>query len=131
MEAKNDNGTWAGRDQGWTEGDDWIYTFNVMHDPAGLAGMMGGPSKVKAKLDEYFKEGHNDHSNEPSHHAPYMYAAIGYPYATQNLTREIAYTNYNATPAGLSGNEDLADDFCSWCSDEAICEESEGGWYCD
>lgn len=25
MEAKNDNGTWAGSDQGWTEGDDWIY----------------------------------------------------------------------------------------------------------
>jgi predicted alpha-1,2-mannosidase len=107
MEAKNDNGTWAGRDQGWTEGDDWIYTFNVMHDPDGLAEMMGGAPKLKAKLDEYFNGGYNDHSNEPSHHAPYMYAAVGYPYATQNLTWEIAYTNYNATSAGLSGNEDL------------------------
>ena len=36
-----------------------------------------------------------------------LYAAIGYPAWTQNLTRFIAYTNYNATPAGLSGNEDL------------------------
>lgn len=107
MEARNDNGTWAGRDQGWTEGDDWIYTFNVMHDPEGLAEMMGGASRLKAKLDEYFHGGYNDHSNEPSHHAPYMYAAVGYPYATQNLTREIAYANYNATSAGLSGNEDL------------------------
>ena len=107
MEAKNDNGTWAGSDMGWAEGDDWIYTFDVMHDAAGLAKLMGGREKMKEKLDKYFNEGHNDHSNEPSHHAPYMYAAIGYASDTQNLTRSIAYTNYNATPAGLSGNEDL------------------------
>ena len=113
MEAKNDNGTWAGSDQGWTEGDDWIYTFDVMHDPKGLAKLMGGREKMKAKLDKYFNGGHNDHSNEPSHHAPYMYAAIGYPTDTQNLTRVIAYENYNATSAGLSGNEDLGQ-MSSW-----------------
>ena len=107
MEAKNDNGTWAGSDQGWTEGDDWIYTFDVMHDPKGLADLLGGKEEMKAKLDKYFNDGHNDQSNEPSHHAPYMYATIGYPAMTQNLTRFIAFTNYNATSAGLSGNEDL------------------------
>ncbi|CAK1360972.1 unnamed protein product [Cercospora beticola] len=107
MEAKNDNGTWAGRDQGWTEGDDWIYTFNVMHDPLGLADLMGGRDKLKTKLDEYFNDGHNDHTNEPSHHASYLYAAIGYPDTTQTLVRDIATQNYNATSAGLSGNEDL------------------------
>ena len=107
MEARNNNGTWAGSDQGWTEGDDWIYTFNVMHDPKGLAELMGSTAKMKAKLDEYFNAGHNDQSNEPSHHALYMYAAIGYPASTQILTRFIAYTEYNATSAGLSGNEDL------------------------
>ena len=107
MEAKNANGTWAGSDQGWTEGDDWIYTFDVMHDPKGLAELLGGREAMKRKLDRYFDGGHNDQSNEPSHHAPYMYAAIGYPAFTQNLTRFIAYTNYNATSAGLSGNEDL------------------------
>lgn len=42
-----------------------------------------------------------------------MYAAIGYPSSTQNLTRAIAYTNYNATSAGLSGNEDLGQ-MSSW-----------------
>jgi predicted alpha-1,2-mannosidase len=107
MEAKNANGTWAGSDMGWTEGDDWIYTFDVMHDPKGLENLLGGKEKMKEKLDEYFEGGHNEHSNEPSHHAPYMYAAIGYPAWTQNLTRSIAYENYNATSAGLSGNEDL------------------------
>ena len=113
MEAKNDNGTWAGRDQGWTEGDDWIYTFNVMHNPKGLAELLGGAEIMKAKLDRYFNDGHNEHSNEPSHHAPYMYAAIGYPSSTQNLTRAIAWSNYNASSAGLSGNEDLGQ-MSSW-----------------
>lgn len=107
MEARNANGTWAGFEQGWTEGDAWIYTFNVPHDPRGLANLLGGEAKLKQKLDEYFASGQNDHSNEPSHHSPYLYAAIGYPSATQNLTRAIAADNYNATAAGLSGNEDL------------------------
>lgn len=107
MEARNANGTWAGADQGWTEGDDWIYTFNVPHDPDGLAELMGGRERMKAKLDAYFDGGYNNQANEPSHHAPYLYAAIGYPAWTQNLTRAIAADNYNATAAGLSGNEDL------------------------
>jgi predicted alpha-1,2-mannosidase len=107
MEARNANGTWAGFEQGWTEGDAWIYTFAVPHDPHGLADLLGGREKLKQKLDEYFASGQNDHSNEPSHHSPYMYAAIGYPSSTQNLTRAIAEDNYNATASGLSGNEDL------------------------
>nr|POF11070.1 putative glycosidase [Quercus suber] len=107
MEAKDTNGTWAGSEQGWTEGDDWVYTFNVMHDPEGLANLMGGREHLKAKLDAHFDGGHNDHSNEPSHHVPYMYAALGFPAYTQNLTRAIAAGNYNATSGGLSGNEDL------------------------
>lgn len=107
MQAKNDNGSWASPSHGWTEGDHWIYTFSVMHDPLGLAKLFGGRLNMKAKLDTYFQSGHNDHSNEPSHHAPYLYATIGYPHATQSLVREIAQQNYNSTSAGLSGNEDL------------------------
>ena len=107
MEARNANGSFAGPSQGWTEGDAWIYTFAVPHDPHGLAALLGGAADLKAKLDVYFASGRNDHSNEPSHHSPYLYAAIGYPASTQNLTRAIAAENYNATAAGLSGNEDL------------------------
>ena len=76
MEARNANGTWAGSEQGWTEGDDWIYTFNVMHDVDGLSRMMGGAANLKQKLDEYFNGGHNDQTNEPSHHAPYLYLSL-------------------------------------------------------
>ncbi|KAK5112208.1 hypothetical protein LTR62_004369 [Meristemomyces frigidus] len=107
MEAQNANGTRAGPNQGWTEGDAWVYTFNVMHDVPGLANLLGGRAALKQKLDQHFGGGHNDHTNEPSHHVPYLYAAIGDPASTQSLTREIAWENYNATSAGLSGNEDL------------------------
>ena len=107
MQARNANNSLADPSQGWTEGDADIYTFAVPHDPLGLASLFGGPAHLKTKLDAYFASGANDHSNEPSHHVPYLYAAIGYPSSTQKLVREIAEANYNCTPAGLSGNEDL------------------------
>lgn len=107
MQARNSNNSFANLSQGWTEGDAAIYTFAVPHDPLGLASLFGSRLALKQKLDEYFASGANDHSNEPSHHVPYLYAAIGYPSSTQKLVREIAEANYNCTPAGLSGNEDL------------------------
>ncbi|EHK18035.1 glycoside hydrolase family 92 protein [Trichoderma virens Gv29-8] len=108
MQARNANGTWANDSWGWTEGDKWIYTLNVMHDVGGLASLFkGGKKAMKARMDEYFAGGHNMHSNEPSHHAPYLYSAIGYPADAARQIRELAWENYNATASGLSGNEDL------------------------
>ncbi|KAJ4854881.1 glycosyl hydrolase family 92 domain-containing protein [Trichoderma breve] len=108
MQARNANGTWANESWGWTEGDKWIYTLNVMHDVGGLASLFkGGKKAMKARMDEYFAGGHNMHSNEPSHHAPYLYSAIGYPADAARQIRELAWENYNATASGLSGNEDL------------------------
>ncbi|KAI0379325.1 glycoside hydrolase family 92 protein [Hypomontagnella monticulosa] len=108
MRARNSNGTWANETWGWTEGDKWVYTFDVMHDIDGLAALFaGGRTGMKAKLDEHFDGGHNMHSNEPSHHVPYIYSMIGYPSVAADRIRSIAWGNYNATSAGLSGNEDL------------------------
>ncbi|KAI0841350.1 glycoside hydrolase family 92 protein [Hypoxylon sp. FL0890] len=108
MRARNENGTWANDTWGWTEGDKWVYTFDVLHDTDGLAELFtGGRQGMKAKLDEHFDGGHNMQSNEPSHHVPYLYSLIGYPSATAERIREVAWDNYNATNAGLSGNEDL------------------------
>lgn len=36
MEARLSNGSWAGDDVGWTEGDKWAYTFNVPFAIPGL-----------------------------------------------------------------------------------------------
>ncbi|KAI1455980.1 glycoside hydrolase family 92 protein [Annulohypoxylon moriforme] len=108
MRARNENGTWANETWGWTEGDKWVYTFDVLHDADGLASLFtGGRQGMKAKLDEHFDGGHNMHSNEPSHHVPYLYSLIGYPSVAAERIRDIAWHNYNVTSAGLSGNEDL------------------------
>ncbi|KAJ5462239.1 hypothetical protein N7530_010444 [Penicillium desertorum] len=107
MQARNANGTWANNTFGWTEGDDWVYTFDVMHDVKGLADLFGGRQAFRNKLDAHFQGGHNDHTNEPSHHVPYLYSALGYPNQAAETIRDIAWANYNATSGGLGGNEDL------------------------
>ncbi|EHK50168.1 glycoside hydrolase family 92 protein [Trichoderma atroviride IMI 206040] len=108
MQTRNNNGTFALDSWGWTEGDKWVYTFDVMHDVNGLAALFkNGKKGMKSKLDAHFGGGHNMQSNEPSHHVPYLYSAIGYASSTAEQVRSIAWDNYNATASGLSGNEDL------------------------
>ncbi|KAI0798836.1 glycoside hydrolase family 92 protein [Xylaria sp. FL0064] len=108
MQARNANGSFANETWGWTEGDKWAYTFDVPHDIDGLASLFqGGRDGMKLKLDEHFHGGHNMHSNEPSHHIPYLYSLIGHSNSAADQIRSIAWDNYNATSAGLSGNEDL------------------------
>ncbi|GJE97274.1 glycoside hydrolase family 92 protein [Phanerochaete sordida] len=106
MEARNASGAWAGPNEGWTEGDKWAYTFDVVHDVPALIARRGGNKSFVAFLDEHFDGGHNDHTNEPSHHIPYLYALAGAASRTQERVRSIAAENYNATVNGLSGNED-------------------------
>ncbi|PPQ88893.1 hypothetical protein CVT25_009128 [Psilocybe cyanescens] len=106
MEARNADGSWAGEDNGWTEGDKWAYSFDVVHDVPTLIERRGGNVKFIQSLDAHFDGGHNDHSNEPSHHIPYLYSLAGAAFKTQEKVREIAVANYNNTPTGLSGNED-------------------------
>ncbi|KAG6832064.1 hypothetical protein H0H92_005486 [Tricholoma furcatifolium] len=106
MEARNADGSWAGPDNGWTEGDKWAYSFDVVHAIPELIEKRGGNKSFVKSLDEHFDGGHNDHSNEPSHHIPYLYSLAGAAYKTQERVREIAEANYNNTPIGLSGNED-------------------------
>ncbi|KAJ3492674.1 hypothetical protein NLJ89_g11184 [Agrocybe chaxingu] len=106
MEARNADGSWAGEGSGWTEGDKWAYSFDVVHDVPTLIKRRGGPIKFVQSLDDHFDGGHNDHSNEPSHHIPYLYALAGAAFKTQEKVREIALANYDNTPTGLSGNED-------------------------
>ncbi|OCH93281.1 glycoside hydrolase family 92 protein [Obba rivulosa] len=106
MEARNANGSWAGQDAGWTEGDMWAYTFDVVHDVNGLIQRRGGNASFVAFLDEHFDGGHNDQTNEPSHHIPYLYSLAGAASKTQERVRQVAESNYNSSINGLSGNED-------------------------
>lgn len=138
MEARFANGSWAGSAQGWTEGDAWAYTFDVMHDVSGesshhvtreeksashcrliiLSGLIqlkGGREPFLAFLDDHFDNGHNDHTNEPSHHIPYLYSLAGSPSRAAERIHAIAFEtgDYGLGPEGLRGNEDLGQ-MSSW-----------------
>ena len=81
MQGRYADGSWARPEDGWTEGDQWVYTYSVLHDIAGLMALMGGPEKFNATLDEHSQGGHNRHDNEPSHHYGYLYDFSGAPCA--------------------------------------------------
>jgi predicted alpha-1,2-mannosidase len=106
MQGKNADGSWASPKDGWTEGDEWVYTWSVMHDVPGLVELIGGPENFNKKLDEHFSGGHNRHDNEPSHHIGYLYDFAGAPWKTQAQVRSIAEKNYSNEPNGMTGNED-------------------------
>ncbi|GMK53915.1 hypothetical protein CspeluHIS016_0105010 [Cutaneotrichosporon spelunceum] len=106
MEARRADGSWAGPWAGWTEGDHWAYSLTVMHDTPGLIALMGGRERFVSFLDRHFDEGHNLHTNEPSHHIPYLYALSGAGHKTQERVRTLAEGEYDDTATGLSGNED-------------------------
>jgi predicted alpha-1,2-mannosidase len=136
MSAKSADGKWVegldpkmgggqgGRDY-FTECNSWIYTFQVPHDVAGLANLLGGREKLAAKLDALFTEpagskysflgqfpdmtgliGMYAQGNEPSFHIPYLYNYCGQPWKTQRRLREIMDIWYTDTPLGICGDDD-------------------------
>jgi predicted alpha-1,2-mannosidase len=106
MQGRKSDGSWADPKDGWTEGDHWVYTWAVMHDLPGLVALMGGRDAYNAKLDEHFSGGHNVHSNEPSHHYPYLYDYSGAAWKTQAKVREVANAEYANLPSGIDGDDD-------------------------
>src|SRR5580698_9225362 len=106
MQGKRSDGSWANPDEGWTEGNTWVYTWAVMHDIPGLIDLMGGRDNYNTRLDEHFAGNHNVHSNEPSHHYGYLYDYSGQPWKTQAKVREIAAAEYANLPGGIDGDDD-------------------------
>ena len=132
MQGKLADGTWkAGfnplysnhRDDEYTEGNAWQYTWFVPHDPDGLIDLLGGKSGFAAKLDSLFSHtesvqgehassdisgliGQYAHGNEPSHHTAYFFNFVGQPDKTQKLIHQIRNELYTDLPDGLCGNED-------------------------
>ncbi|MGC5165234.1 GH92 family glycosyl hydrolase [Luteimicrobium sp. DT211] len=99
----------------YTETNAWGMAFSVPHDGHGLAALHGGPDALEAKLDAYFateetgdasiagtygsvihemtearnvRRGMFALSNQPAHHAPFMYAFTGAPWKTHELVRD-------------------------------------------
>ncbi|PIL36313.1 hypothetical protein GSI_00001 [Ganoderma sinense ZZ0214-1] len=101
MQARPSNGSWGAVTAGWAEGDKWAYTFDVVHDVPTLIEKRGGNQSFVNFLDEHFNGGHNDHTNEPPHHIPYLYSLAGAASKSQERIREIATDNYNNSINGL------------------------------
>jgi predicted alpha-1,2-mannosidase len=106
MQARNSDGAWASPDEGWTEGDQWVYLFAPLHDIAGVMELLGGADAFNVQLDKHFGGHHNQHDNEPSHHYGYLYDFGGQPWKTQARVRQIARDAYSNSPNGVLGNED-------------------------
>lgn len=107
----------------YTEGNAWQYVWLVPHDVRGLIALFGSEKAFESKLDSLFivegdlgKDAPPDitgligqyaHGNEPSHHVAYLYNYIGQPWKTARRVRQIMLTQYQDTPDGLCGNEDV------------------------
>ncbi len=105
MQARNVDGSWNADPHTWTEADEWVYTFNVQHDFAGLRELFHGAEGLGKKLDEYYGGDHNNQANEPSHATVYAYLYANEPAKEQDKIRELIRDNYYNTPIGLSGND--------------------------
>lgn len=111
------------RDNDYTEGNAWQYTWLVPHDIQGLLNLFGSKEAFVTKLDSLFVVegslgdhaspdisgliGQYAHGNEPSHHVLYIYPYIGQPWKAATLIRQVLSELYHDQPAGLSGNEDV------------------------
>jgi predicted alpha-1,2-mannosidase len=119
--------TWGGD---FTEGCSWHYTWSVFHDPLGLAKLMGGIPKFRAKLDSVFalppifdessygqvihemremqvaNFGQYAHGNQPVQHMIYLYNWTDQPWKAQYWTRQVMSKLYKPTPDGYCGDED-------------------------
>ena len=111
------------RDDDYTEGNAWQYTWLVPHDVAGLVKLFGGKQKFLQKFDEFFRTegdmgefaspdisgfiGQYAHGNEPSHHILYMYGYVGESAKAAPLLRKVMDEMYHTGRDGLIGNEDV------------------------
>ena len=131
--GKSSKGTWrepfdpyafghgAGRDNDFTEGNAFQYTWHVMHDFEGLVAAMGGREAALAKLQKLFTAdatsagappdvtgliGQYVHGNEPSHHVLYAFPQLGRSDLAAKYVREVFDRFYLPKPDGLCGNDD-------------------------
>ena len=113
------------RDNDFTEGNAFQYTWHIMQDVPGFISAMGGCESFVKTLDSLFVSrdvkpdtsngellditgmiGQYVHGNEPSHHVIYFYPQVGHPEKAAERIREVIDTQYHVGPEGLCGNDD-------------------------
>lgn len=112
----------------FVEGSAYQFRFSVPHDPHGFAELWGGPEAMANAISEMAEAvpayrvgsyqhtihemtemavagfGQYAHSNQPVHGTLHMAAAVGFPDATDRLTRRVLTEYY--TPDRFPGDED-------------------------
>lgn len=105
MNSRYADGMWAPASGGWSEGGRDGYTFDVLHDSAGLINLMGGVTNFNNTLSNRTTDLNALVNNEPGNHYIYLYDFSGEPSVCQSLARA-ALTNFNNSANGLPGNDD-------------------------
>ncbi|MCU0785171.1 MAG: GH92 family glycosyl hydrolase [Verrucomicrobia bacterium] len=108
------------------ENNAYTYSWDVLHDFAGLFELMGGHKAAEEKLDNLFREGLGRSkyeywakfpdstglvgqfvmANEPSFSTPYLYNRVGAPWKTQKQIRNLLAAFFNDDIHGIPGDED-------------------------
>ncbi len=125
LQPRNTDGSFSANydpasSNGYVEGNGSQYTWMVPFNVAGLVTALGGDTAVNQRLDTFFtklnvgtQQPYAFLSNEPTLETPYLYDFTGAPSQTQATVRQVMSQLYNATPAGLQGNDDLGE-MASW-----------------
>lgn len=115
-----------GAREAYDENNGWTYRWDVQHNFADLANLMGGREEMEKNLDRTFSEpmgrgkrefyeqlpdqtgniGQFTMANEPSLHIPYIYNYAGAPWKTQKRVRQCLKTWFRNDLMGVPGDED-------------------------
>ncbi|KAG6866373.1 hypothetical protein C0991_005294 [Blastosporella zonata] len=109
---------------GFYESSSWEYSWFAPHDTAHLIELMGGNATFVKRLDHFFdvgkswlplpaltelwQAGYYLAGNEPSFQTPIGYHYANHPALSVDRVREVVFTNFDITAAGLPGNDDQA-----------------------
>jgi predicted alpha-1,2-mannosidase len=112
MRGKNKDGSWTDpfketqHETGsqYYEGHAWTWSWFVPHDNQGLINLHGGKKQFVEKLTTAV-DSHYEAYNEPGMLQTFQFIHAGRPDLTQKYVRK-AMTHFNATHAGLPGNDD-------------------------
>ena len=114
----------------FSEGNSWLFSCSVFHDPQGLIDLMGGKESFVNMLDSVFSVpphfddsyyghviheiremqvmnmGNYAHGNQPIQHMIYLYNYAGQPWKGQYWLRQVMDKLYTDRPDGYCGDED-------------------------
>ncbi|KAI0687903.1 glycoside hydrolase family 92 protein [Cytidiella melzeri] len=93
---------------GFYESSSWEYSWFAPHDTAHLIELMGGNDTFVERLDHFFEAGYYEAGNEPSFQTPIGYHYANHPTLSVDRVRDVVFSNFDITPAGIPGNDDQA-----------------------